>query len=96
MRINGDILFMARKKAGLSLVDVGKRTGLMPSAIANLERGGGRRGPLLCTTIVLCDLYNISVYALIGRKKYSDEDLDVRTTLTKANHKLYRAKRALE
>lgn len=63
---SGEAMREARKKAGLTVRELGERSGLHWSMIASLERGV--HGPSLTTVEILADALGLSIDEYVGHK----------------------------
>jgi len=75
-----------REQRGLSQAELARASNLSPAAISLLEKGG--REPSLATALAISDALNMSVYALVNRIEYPNNEATARIELTKAKQKL--------
>lgn len=75
-----------REQRGLSQAELARSSNLSPAAISLPEKGD--REPSLSTALAISDALNMSVYALVNRVEYPDNEATVRIELTKSRQKL--------
>ena len=66
----GQAMRKARKDAGVTLLELGEKSGYNPSYLGEIERG--KYAPRVTTVIDLADVLGISLDEYIGRKEHNE------------------------